>query len=244
MPTKLPTKPADAAPDRPVENKFDPFRPEMPHIPGVGPDSRQSRRGVSGIDSQMLLQIGGLAAVVVLLGILIFWWFKSKPTGTGESASSDTNVADQLTPTPSLQNPLPPAQAGPTVAATSDEVSKPWAAKKFTFINPVSHQHINAMVMRLPSGELWAFSLQGPAGHCELEFVTDLAEVASRYQYRAVHPMVVSPCDGIVYDPLKVAALAGNTWVRGEIVQGSGLRPPISINVQARGRTIVADRIE
>jgi hypothetical protein len=56
--------------------------------------------------------------------------------------------------------------------------------------------------------------------------------------------MVVSPCDGTVYDPLKVSALPGNTFVRGEIVQGSGLRPPISINVKVRGRTILADRIE
>jgi hypothetical protein len=98
--------------------------------------------------------------------------------------------------------------------------------------------------MRLPSGELWAFSLKGPAGRCELEFVSDLATLESNYRFRAIHPMVVSPCDGTVYDPLKVAPLAGNTWARGEIVQGSGLRPPISIDVKASGRTILADRIE
>jgi hypothetical protein len=56
--------------------------------------------------------------------------------------------------------------------------------------------------------------------------------------------MVVSPCDRTVYDPLKVGALGGNTWVRGEIVQGSALRPPISIDVKLRGRTIIADSIE
>jgi hypothetical protein len=244
MPTKLPTKPADAPPDKSGESKFDPFRPEMPHIPGVGPDSRQAKRGFSAIEPQTLLQIGGLAAVVVLIGGLIFWWFKSRPAGTGETVSSDTSVAEQLTPTPSLQTTVPAGQVGPTVAATADELSKPWASKKFAFTNPVTLEHLNAMVMRLPTGELWAFSLQGPAGRCELEFVSDLAALASNYRFHAVHPMVVSPCDGTVYDPLKVAALAGNTWVRGEIVQGSGLRPPISINVKARGPTIVADRIE
>jgi hypothetical protein len=56
--------------------------------------------------------------------------------------------------------------------------------------------------------------------------------------------MVVSPCDGTVYDPLKVGPLGGDTWARGEIVQGSSLRPPISIDVKVRGRSIVADSIE
>ena len=56
--------------------------------------------------------------------------------------------------------------------------------------------------------------------------------------------MVVNPCDSTVYDPLKVGAIGGNTWVRGEIVQGSGLRPPISIEVRVIGRSVVADSIE
>jgi hypothetical protein len=47
-----------------------------------------------------------------------------------------------------------------------------------------------------------------------------------------------------VYDPLKVGSIGGNTWVRGEIVQGSGLRPPISIDVKVLGRLVVADSIE
>jgi hypothetical protein len=56
--------------------------------------------------------------------------------------------------------------------------------------------------------------------------------------------MVVSPCDRTVYDPLKVGSLGGNTWTRGEIVQGSGLRPPISIEVIVSGHSIIADNIE
>ena len=244
MSIKLTTKPAEAPPDKPAEGKFDPFRPEMPHIPGVGPDSRQSRRGIGGIDPQVLLQIGGLAAVVVLIGGLTFWWFRSRPAGTGESAASDTSLTEQLTPTPVPTNSIPAAQVGPVVAATADELTKPWSVKRFPFTNPLTLEHLNAMVMRLPSGELWAFSLQGPLGRCELEFVTDLATLASKYRYHAAHPMVVSPCDGTVYDPMKVAALPGNTFVRGEIVQGSGMRPPISIDVKARGRTIIADRME
>jgi hypothetical protein len=130
------------------------------------------------------------------------------------------------------------------LAATVDELSKPWAAKKFTFVKPLLQEKINAMVIRLPSGGLWAFALQGPYGRCELEFVTDLATLASKYRYNASHPMVVNPCDNTVYDPLKVGPLGGNTWARGEIVQGSSLRPPISIDVKVSGRSIVADSIE
>jgi hypothetical protein len=244
MPVKLPTKTPDAPPDKPVESKFDPFRPEMPHIPGIGPDSRQGRSGFSGVNSQLVLQIGGIAVAVVLIGALMFWWFKSKSRGTGESASSDTEVAEQAAPTPPLPNPVAAIHDGPTVAATVDELSKPWAFKKFTFVKPVTQENIDAIVIRLPSGGLWAFSLQGPYGRCELEFVTDLATLASKYRFNASHPMVVDPCESTVYDPLRVGALGGNTWVRGEIVQGSSLRPPIAIDVKVRGKSIVADSIE
>jgi hypothetical protein len=56
--------------------------------------------------------------------------------------------------------------------------------------------------------------------------------------------MVVNPCDRTVYDPMKVGELGGNTFARGEIVRGSALRPPISIDVKVSGNSIVADRIE
>lgn len=244
MPVKLPTKTPDAPPDKPVENKFDPFRPEMPQIPGVGPGARQAGRGLAGFDTQLLLQIGGIAAAVVLIGAVLFWWVITKSRGTGNSSSSDEGATEQAVPTPALPNPIPAVHDGPTVAATVDELSKPWAAKKFTFVNPLTLESVHAMVIHLPSGEYWGFSLQGPFGRCELEFVTDLGKLSSEFRFNATHPMVVNPCDSTVYDPLKVGALGGNTWVRGEIVQGSGLRPPISIEVKVRGRSVVADSIE
>jgi hypothetical protein len=243
MPVKLPTKTPEAPPDKTGENKFDPFRPEMPQIPGVSQGSRYAKRGFGGLDTQRLLQIGGIVAAILLIGAVVFWWVKSKSRGVANPASG-AEVADQEGPTPPLPNAIAPAHDGPTVAATVDELSKSWAAKKFTFVKPVTLEKIDAMVIRLPSGGLWAFSLQGPYGRCELEFVTDLASLASTYGYNANHPMVVNPCDRTLYDPLKVGALGGNTWVRGEIVQGSGLRPPISIDVKVTGRSIVADSIE
>jgi hypothetical protein len=77
-----------------------------------------------------------------------------------------------------------------------------------------------------------------------LEFVTNLAALASNYHFKAVHPMVVNPCDASVYDPLNVGPLGGNTWARGKVVQGNSLRPPIAIDVKVRGRSIIADGIE
>lgn len=244
MPVKLPTNPPDAPPDKPAETKFDPFRPEMPQIPGVRSGSLQAPSGLRNIDNRQLLQIGAVAAGVVLIGALVSWRFMSKPRGVGQSTSSETSSSEQLAPTPALPDVIAPVHNGPTVAATVEELSKPWAAKKFIFVKPVTQENIKAIVIRLPNGELWAFSLQGPFGRCELEFITDLATLASKYGYAASHPMVVNPCDSTVYDPLKVGALGGNTWVRGEIVQGNGLRPPISVEVKVHGQSIIADSIE
>jgi hypothetical protein len=247
--TKTPDAPsAKPADNKPADNKpeaktFDRFHPEMPKIPGVSPGSRQVARRSSSIDRQGLLQIGGLAAAVVLIGAVSLLLIKSRsPRAVKSSPVSD--VTDQAVTAPSLPNPVAAIREGPVVAATVDELSKPWAAKKFTFVKPLSRENIDAMVIRLPGGELWAFSLQGPFGRCELEYVSDLARLASQFRFNASHPMVVSPCDGTIYDPLKVGPLGSNTWARGEIVQGSSLRPPISIDVKVSGRSIVADSIE
>ena len=243
MPVKLPTKTPDAPADKPAENKFDPFRPEMPAIPGVGQGGRQAGHGADGFDTQRLLQIGGIAAAIVLICAVLFWWVKSKSHSKTNTSSSGGETTEQVAPSPP-PNPIPAAHEGPTLAATLDELSKPWDAKKFTFVNPLTLENIPAMVIRLPGGEYWAFSLQGPFGRCELEFVKDLGRLASKFRFNASHPMVVNSCDGTVYDPLKVGALGGNTWVRGAIVQGSGLRPPISIDVKVIGRSVFADSIE
>jgi hypothetical protein len=244
MPANSSTKTPDAPPDKPVERKFDRFRPDMPQIPGVNQGSHQAGRGLAGIEAQRLLQIGGIAGAVVLIGAVIFWWVKSKPRVAANSSSPDPAIAEQAAPSPPLTAPVAAAHQGPIVAATIDELSKPWDAKKFTFVNVLTLDNIDAMVIRLPGGGLWAFSLQLPFGRCELEYVTDLGKLASQFRYNASHPMVVSPCESTVYDPLKVGPLGGTTWARGEIVQGSSLRPPISIDVKVTGHSIIADGIE
>ena len=253
MSVKLPTNPPDAGVEKPVRGKFDPFRPDMPQIPGIHrgssevpgevPSEAAPEREPSGVNPQRLIQGGGIAIAVVLIGLVIFWW-NGRRHGDAGAVSSDSESSEPGVPAPPLPKLNLGPQAGSNVVATVDELSKPWATKKFTFVKPVTQENIPAMAVRLPSGELWAFSLHGPFGRCDLEYVSDLETLASQYRYTASHPMVVSPCDRAVYDPLKVGPIGGNTWARGEIVQGSGLRPPISIEVIVSGRSIIADTIE
>lgn len=238
-------KPAANKPsgNNPAEKKIDRFNPGMPSIPGVSHESAKAGRGSSGMDTQFLLQIGGIAFAVVLIGVVIYWRTASRSRATAKS-SPVSDVAEQAAPAPPPPAPVATIHDGPTIAASVDELSKPWDAKKFTYANSLTQENVDAMVIRLPGGALWAFSLQVPFARCELEFVTDLGKLASQYSFKASHPMVASPCDKTVYDPMKVGPLGGNTWARGEIVQGNALRPPLSIDVQVSGTSIIADSIE
>jgi hypothetical protein len=134
---------------------------------------------------------------------------------------------------------------GPGSVATTEELAKTWSAKRFLYRNSLRGQTEPAMVVRLPRGELWGFSLLEPFGNCELEFVTDLDKLRTEYRYRADHPMVVDPCNRTVYDLLRYGGGAANDeLVRGVIVQGTGIRPPMAIEIRVDGKDIVAVREE
>lgn len=144
-----------------------------------------------------------------------------------------------------------PEASGPVTVAALSELAKPWAAKEFTFVDPLTHESVPGMVVHLAgaapesSASYWAFSLEAPYQTCHLVYVTNLSELATRFGYSAgTHPMVASPCDGTVYDPLKMGTISSGAWVRGEIVQGAGIRPPISIEVKVEAGNLIADRIE
>jgi hypothetical protein len=248
IPNKSRTTPATGAVENTAAHKtLDRFHPEMPQIPGVTGARPPLAAKSNKANSQRLIQILGAAAVVavatITIAISIIWWVKN---GTRKAVDSTGEAALSNSALPQLPQlgALASAQAGSSAAATLEELSKPWSAKKFIFVKPFSSESTKAMVMRLPGGALWAFSLQEPFGQCELEFVKDTSQLAAKYGYRASHPMVVDPCNSTVYDPLKVGQLGANTWARGEVVQGDGLRPPLSIDVVVRGRSIIADRME
>jgi hypothetical protein len=240
IPAEPPTKSPTAIPQKTAADKFDAFHPGMPQIPGVNTASPSPR----GTDARRRAQIGGIIAAVLVIGITLLWWIRSAPRKEVESPAPEAATAESSVPAPPLPTPAAQALEGLPVAATVEELSKPWDAKKFTFVKPFTSDSVEAMVIRLPGGGLWAFSLQEPNGRCQLEFVTDLGRLATQFGFRAGHPMVVDPCNSTVYDPLKIGYLGGNVLVRGEIVQGGGLRPPISINVEVSGHSIIADQIE
>jgi hypothetical protein len=127
-------------------------------------------------------------------------------------------------------------------------MAKAWSSKRFTFTRPDTQARVDAIIVRLPSGSgssaYWAFATPELYGQCDVEYVTDLEKLAANYGYIARHPMAVAPCDGTIYDPLRLGVLPDGAWVRGEVVQGPAIRPPISIRVQVKDRSIIADRIE
>jgi hypothetical protein len=84
-----------------------------------------------------------------------------------------------------------------------------------------------------------------PDGNCPLELVTDLQKLKTEYGYQAAkHPMIGNPCTRTIFDPLKMTSLPGNVWVRGGIVQGSDIRPPLGIEIKIEGKDIFAVRKE
>jgi hypothetical protein len=232
---ETPKKPAS----KPAED-LSRFRPDMPNIPGVNDVSASSVEAAR--RRKQIAKIGGLSAVALLAVVAVLWWAKS--------ASRRAVFSDAEMPGTTETSPASAAQQGtssveaPKPIATAEELGKTWSAKKFVFVKPFTHESVNAIVIRLPGKGLWAFSLQEPYGHCGLEFETDLGKLANQYKFRATHPMVVNPCNNTIYDPTKVGPLSNGVWARGEIVQGTGLRPPLSINVLEKDQSIVADRME
>lgn len=118
-----------------------------------------------------------------------------------------------------------------------------WSAKRFLFRNPLTSETVPAMVVRLPGGGYWGFSLREPYGSCDMEFVTDLEKLQSYYNFRANHPMVGDPCDRSVFD-LAEYGTAPSGLVRGEVAQGTAIRPPLAIEIRTNGDKVQAVRME
>lgn len=239
----------------PDGKKIDPFKPQQPSIPGVLPGAPKANPeeppppefpGAPQAQEKKPLFIpmiaaAGLGALIVIAGLI--HWGRSY-SASAVPSSADSSVAPVAAP-PAEIKPVPSLPTGPGIIATADELPKTWSSKRFQFHNYVSGQAEPAMVVRLPRGEYWGFSLREPFGNCELDFVTDLDKLRTDYHYRADHPMVVDPCNHTVFDLLRYGAGASNDEVvRGVIVQGSGIRPPMAIEIRADGKNILAVREE
>jgi hypothetical protein len=129
------------------------------------------------------------------------------------------------------------------VVATADELAKPWAAKHFTFHDYITGAMVPALVVHLPTGDYWGFSMTEPFGTCALEYVTDLDRLDTFYGFHATHPMVGDPCQHSVFDLLQYGG-PPSAEVRGALVHGTGMRPPLAIEIEQSGKDILATKIE
>lgn len=235
-----------------AEKKVDPFKPQQPIIPGVSPSDAKAKpeapassQDPSAPQQGTPLPINLIALAVgalIILVAVVFWTRSSNPKPA--QASADSTAAAPSVPAASIKI-APSLPTGPGPIATTEELAKPWSAKRFLFRNSITGQLQPALVVRLPRGEYWGFSLVEPFGSCELEFVTDLDQLKTDYGFRADHPMVGDPCNHTVYDLLRYGGGASSDdLVRGVIVQGSGIRPPMAIEIRATGKEILAVREE
>jgi hypothetical protein len=235
------------------EKKVDPFKPQQPTIPGVLPSDGKAKPEPpaspedSGAPQQKapppikLIAIAAVGALVILVGLVT--WSRSSNTKPAQ-ASADSTAATPAAPGAAPKS-APSLPVGPGLIATTEELAKPWSAKRFLYRSLISGRDEPAMVVRLPRGEYWGFSLVEPFGNCELEFVTNLDTLKTEYGFRADHPMVGDPCNHTVYDLLRYGGGASSDdLVRGVIVQGSGIRPPMAIEIRAEGKNVFAAREE
>lgn len=242
-------------PDEPKQHN--PFRAADPTIPGVTGNPARSKPApqpprvvvpqspkpaapsmLSAISPQVWMGIGAVIVVLVVLGM----YSRNRPAPVNE-------VQTTPVPDPAELRPAQPAQAtanlpqGPGPIATTAEMSKTWSSKRFLFRAPETADDVPAIVVKLPGNVLWAISMRAPFGTCDLEYVTNMQKLASQYQLVADHPMVADSCSHTVYDLTRYGS-GPNGVVRGAIVKGEGIRPPIAIEVRERGKEIVATRIE
>lgn len=216
----------------------------MPQIPGVGPGQKRASR------NPMLPLIIGLVVAGVVLLLAIRWFSRSKPT---EQAQGEQAPQIEVPPPPPDPNAaLPHATEANPVISTISDLAKPWASQDFFIRNRLTGENIPATIVRLPNSSpaapsgYWAFSRKAPFGSCELEYITDMNKLRNEYDFQhPTHPLVGNPCTHTLYDPLKTTSvLPDNIWIRGAIVQGSDIRPPLGVEIEIHGKEILAIRSE
>jgi hypothetical protein len=233
----------------PEEKKIDPFKPQQPRIPGVSDQPKTAPKPApaksmptSKNEKAEGMPIMWVAFIILALVICIgaAWW-------THRSFAKESAAVEKIDPPapPVEEKPNAPEKLpmGPGEIATTNQLEKVWSSQRFVFRNTVTSEQVPAMVVHLPSGVYWGFSLREPFGICELEYVTDIAKLENEYHYHANHPMVGDTCNRTVFD-LEKYGTGPNGLVRGEIVQGAAVRPPMAIEIRTKGNQLIAVRME
>ncbi len=231
------------------QSPSDRYKAEMPRIPGVNLPSGRRTGYLERLSPTTRLVGSLLLVLLIVVGI-----FAARPRNRTKppERSDDENTPQIMVPAPASETASPPVVATEShrVIASISEFAQPWASKLFFFRNRLTGENIPALIVRLPGGpgaqrsSYWAFSLQAAYGHCQLEYIRDPEKLSSDYGFRAKHPMVGNPCSRTVFDPLRMANLPGKVWIRGAIVQGSDIRPPLGIEIQIEGTDVLATRME
>jgi hypothetical protein len=193
------------------------------------------------------VQIGAVAGVVVLaLLAFVLNAFLRKEPPPAPILLDNSGAANGGAQSPGGTAPESELPVAPGAVASPQDLAKPWSFAKFK-MQLATGDRASAMVVRLPSGAgaaaYWGFLTVAPYGRCEMELEQDLAKITADYGYRARHPMVVDSCTQTVYDPLSYGGTHG-VWVRGQVVKGAGLRPPLAIEIVLDKGSVVATRSE
>ncbi len=242
----------------PVPSKIT-LKAEMPRIPGLEPKAKPATAETgteqtgAGEQRGKNRTLGMWAAGLVLAAVLIFFGVRAMQT-SGQQEPAPVEPAGQgEAPAPQPRRaPVPPvATAEHPEIATVAEMAAPWSSKEFFLQTPAAPSGVPALLVRLPgraaekSGSYWAFSTEVIYDRrCRYEYITVLAKLSSDYGFAAEHPMVGNPCTHTVFDPERMKQIEGNILVRGEIVKGTDIRPPLGIDIRVKGKQIQALRIE
>jgi hypothetical protein len=226
----------------------DPFKPEQPAIPGVPARASLERREASAAAtaSKGLEFSAPLWPVYLFVATVVIFTVVLRVQVSAQRARSRVAAAAPLATPSASSRPVDPdagLATAPGPVATTQELSKAWAAKRFIFRNQLTGELVPAEVVRMPSGGYWAISLREPYGTCTLNYVTDVKVLRDEYQVNAGHPMVVNPCNRSVFDLAEYAS-APSGLVRGVVIAGASSRPPIAIEVKVEGSKVVATRSE
>lgn len=227
------------------------FKPQQPRIPGVLPsappeEEKAPSENVVGRGLEKakvlapLLWVALTVAGIAASGAAMLWLTQKRAQEVTPAASPKVDLDVPGAKSTKAADHLPIA---PGPIATADDLSKPWSSRRFLFRSPITSELLPAVVVHVPGGDLWAISLREPFGTCDMEYVTNLNTLKTKYNYEADHPMVVDPCNGGVFD-LSIYGSGPNGMVRGEIVAGTAVRPPLAIKTEKRDKEVFAVQME
>jgi hypothetical protein len=219
-------------------NATTPKIPGVPERPAPKPENSRQVAEENPPDGRRRshLWIGG-AAVLAIVIALVWWAHGASTPGNGLPALRSSRSAGQ--PSQAAQNAPIPVAPGP-IANVAD-MKQDWSTKAFVY-KEANGDKTPALLVRLPKGEYWAISLREPFGNCQMEFAS-VEKLRGDYNLSAPYPMIGDPCTHTVFD-LTQYGEGPNGMVRGAVVTGAAVRPPLAIEVNVKGGKIIASQEE